>query len=50
MLDDGGQMIYLGDAMKLIGVYFVIVGPMKLLMSKQMQEKIESKGVEIIEV
>ncbi len=35
--------------MKVIGVYLVIVGPMKLLIPKKVQEEVAQKDVEIIE-
>lgn len=41
--------VYLRDVMKVIGVYLIIVGPMKLLIPKKIQEQVEQKDVEIIE-
>lgn len=50
LTDSPTQYIFLRDVMKVIGVYLVIVGPMKLLIPKKVQEELEQKDVEIIEV
>lgn len=48
--DDASRYIFLKDIMKVIGVYLIIVGPMKLLIPKKVQEEVAQKDVEIIEV
>lgn len=48
--DTPENYVFLGDVMKLLGVYLIIVGPMKLLVSKRTQLAREEKSVEIIEV
>ncbi len=48
--DDPSRYVFLQDIMKVIGVYLIIVGPMKLLIPKSVQEEVAQKDVEIIEV
>lgn len=48
--DSPENYVFIGDIMKLLGVYLIIVGPMKLLVSKRTQQIREEKDVEIIEV
>lgn len=48
--DDPSRYIFLKDVMKVIGVYLIIVWPMKLLIPKKIQEEVAQKDVEIIEV
>ncbi len=48
--DDPSRHIYLKDFAKVIGVFLVIVGPMKLLIPKKVQQEMEDKNVEVIEV
>ena len=48
--DDPSVDVYLRDIMKIIGVLLVIAWPMKLLISKKVQEKRAEENVEIIEV
>ena len=50
IVDDVASSVYLADFMKLFGVYLIIVGPTKLLLSKKAKEERFEKEVEIIEV
>ncbi len=48
--DDATRYIFLSDIMTVVGVFLVIVGPMKLLIPKSVQQEVAEKDVEIIEV
>jgi hypothetical protein len=49
-LDTPEQYIYLKDILKIIGASLVITGPMKLLTTKEAEQKKFMDEVEIIEV
>lgn len=48
--DAASRQIFLKDITKLVGVFLVIIWPMKLLLSQKVVAKIEADQVEIIEV
>ena len=50
LVDDPNQYVFMRDILILLWVFMIIVWPLKLLITKKQQEKIEEEQAEIIEV